>query len=100
MLNTYHIQLVGLVMTAIGLLALAALSTIYGRPLSNEEKLRAGKKSKNIFRLPINFETVISATILLGGIAILIWSSFDLCTFIPYWASNLPDAVMAAIKCR
>ena len=50
MVNPYPIQIVGLVMTAIGLLALAALATIYGRPLSNEEKLRAGKKSKNIFR--------------------------------------------------
>ena len=87
-------------MTAIGVIVLVAVTTVYGRPLSNEERLRMGEKNRSLYRLPVNIETIIAALILLAGIGVLAWSKFNLCAFISYWAPNLPNAVMAALKCR
>ncbi|HKI54639.1 MAG TPA: hypothetical protein VJ987_10985 [Anaerolineales bacterium] len=98
--NPYIIQSIGLTITAIGILALVALTNLYGRPLSDEERLRMGEKSRSLYRLPINIETIIAALILLVGIGILGWSKFDLCTFVSYWMPNLPNAFMATLKCR
>jgi len=98
--NPYIIQSIGLVITAIGVIALIALTTIYGRPLSNEERLRMGKESRSLNRLPINIETIIATLILLAGIGILGWSKFNLCTFISYWIPNLPSVLMSTLRCR
>ena len=99
-MNTYTIQFIGLAMTAIGVIALVAVRTVYGRPLTNEERLRMGEKSRSLYRLPINIETMIAALILLAGIGILGWSKFDLCTFVSYWIPNLPNVFMATLRCR
>ena len=100
MKNNFTIQLVGLIISALGMLALIALTTIHGKPLSDDERRRLGKDNRSRFRLPINFETIIAALILLAGIGILTWSKFDLCVFITYWMPNLPDVAAVTLGCK
>lgn len=100
MRDPYIIQFIGLAITAVGVLALIAFMTIFGRPLSEEERYRMGSERRNLYRLPINIETIVSTLILVSGIGILVWSNFDHCLFIRHWAPNLPDTVMFALQCR
>lgn len=100
MRDPYIIQSIGLVITAIGVLALIAFMTIFGRPLSEEEIHQRGGEGRGLYRLPINIETIVSTLILVSGIGILTWSNFDHCLFIRHWAPNLPDTVMVALQCR
>jgi len=99
MKNPYFIQSIGLIITAIGALALIALMTIYGRPLAEKEITRLGRENRGAFRLPINVETIVAAIILLGGIGILTWSHFDPCTFTAHWIPNLPGFLMRTLHC-
>jgi len=87
-------------LTAAGALALTAVTTIFGRPLTRDEKLRTGEKQRGMYRLPINLETVASAALLLAGIGILTWSNFNLCTFLTYWLPDLPEAMRLLLSCR
>ena len=99
MKNPYVVQSVGLIITAIGALVLIALMTLYGKPLSEEETTRLGRENRGAFRLPINIETIVATIILLGGIGILTWSKFDLCTFTAHWLPDLPGLMMRALQC-
>jgi len=100
MRNPYIIQSIGLAVTAIGVLALIAMMTLYGRPVSREDRHRPGEKNRVGFNLPINIETIISTIIMLCGLGILAWSNFDLCKFIVYWLPNLPKTLMITLQCR
>jgi len=99
MSNPYVVQSIGLIIIAIGALALIALMTIYGRPLSDKEVTRLGEKYRGAFRMPFNAETIVAAIILLGGIGILTWSHFDPCAFTAYWFPNLPRLLTGAFQC-
>ena len=99
MKNPYIIQAVGLAISAIGVLALIAVMTIYGRPLSDDERLRLGRENRGEFKLPINIETIFAAIIFLSGVGILYWSKFELCTFTAHWVPNLPGFLMSTIHC-
>ena len=103
MTKFYFIQLVGVVLTVLGMIALTATSAtsyLYGKPLSRDERLRMGEKRTNIRRMPINLETIITVVFFLGGMGILSWSKFSLCIFLTYWLPNLPDALIFLLSCR
>jgi len=99
MLNIYLIQLAGVITTILGIVALTASSYLYGKPLSREDKQRMGKTGSNVYRLPINLETVLSAALFLGGAGLLTWSKFSLCGFLKYWVPSMPDAIMFLLSC-
>ena len=100
MSNIYAIQLLGVLLTATGVIALTATSYVYGTPLSREERSRTGERRSNFRRVPINLEAVLSAACLLGGMGLLTWSKFNLCAFLAYWLPNLSDALMFILSCR
>jgi hypothetical protein len=97
--NFYFIQLIGVLLTGLGMVALAASSYLYGKPLSGDERIRTGERRTNVRRLPINLETVVSAAFFLGGMGILSWSKFDLCNFLAYWLPDLPDTIRFLFSC-
>jgi len=99
MRDPFIIQAIGLAIASIGVLALIAVTTLYGRPLSDEERLKLGREDRGTFKLPINIETIIATLILLCGIGILAWSKFDICTFTAHWLPNLPGYVTRAFQC-
>jgi hypothetical protein len=102
MANNYVIQLVGVVLTVAGLIALTASARLFGTPFSPAEKRRASdewNRKKDIYRLPVNPESIISAIFFLGGIGILTWSKFEFCAFLAYWLPPLPDAIKLLISC-
>jgi hypothetical protein len=101
--NVLLIQLVGVVLTMAGLIALMASAHVFGIPLSPAEKRRASdewNRKRDAYRLPINLETIVSAIFFLGGIGILVWSKFEFCTFLAYWFPSLPDAVKLLLACK
>jgi len=100
MTNIYIIQLIGVLITAMGIIALTASSRVFGTPLTRNEKRRLGHENKDMVRLPINIETIASAILFIGGMWILSWSKFNLCAFLAYWAPNISDAIMFLLSCR
>jgi hypothetical protein len=55
--NNYFIQLVGVLFTVAGMIALTASAHLFGTPLSPEEKRRASDEwnhRRDVYRLPIN----------------------------------------------
>lgn len=97
--NPYYIQLIGVLLTFVGIGALTAASRIFGRLLTREEQILSNKSS-GTYRLPINLETIASAVLFLAGIGILKWSNFNLCTFLAYWLPDLPEAMRLLLSCR
>lgn len=100
MINPYFIQLIGILLTGAGMVALAAAARIFGKPLTREERLRSGNKPSGTYSLPINLETVASAAMFVTGIGILTWSKFKLCTFLIYWIPKLPPEIRFWLSCR
>lgn len=101
--NLYLIQLVGVLLTGAGVIAVTASTYLYGTPLNREEKRKAkrdGQLSGTWYRLPFNLETIASALFLIGGIGILTWSKFDLCPFLTYWLPDLPEALRLLLSCQ
>src|SRR6185295_18402397 len=101
--NDRLIQLVGVVLTIAGLIALTASAHVFGTPISPAEKQRASdewNRRKDAYRLPVNLDTIVSAVFFLGGISILAWSKFELCTFLVYWFPPLPDAIKLLLSCK
>jgi hypothetical protein len=101
--NDRLIQLVGVVLTVAGLIALTASTHVFGTPISPAEKRRASdewNRRRDAYRLPVNLDTIVSAIFLLGGISILAWSKFELCTFLVYWFPPMPDAIRVLLSCR
>lgn len=99
MSNPYFIQLIGIFLALAGLVALAAVSNQFGVRLDYDEKRRLGK-SGNVKRLPINLESIASAAMLLGGLGILAWSNFELCSFLNYWLPSLSSVYKVLLACR
>ena len=99
MANIYIIQLIGILLTLMGMIALAASANLFGTPLSRGEKERAGLRGDS-YRLPINFTTLTSGAFFLSGIGLLTWSKFNMCSFLLYWIPNIPDALKLLISCR
>ena len=89
MTNLYFIQLIGVLLTLAGAVALTAAAHIFGTPLTDkeEERYKLGKGG-NWYRLPINLETIASAAVFLAGIGVLKWSNFNLCAFLAHWLPN------------
>jgi hypothetical protein len=101
--NDHLIQLIGVVLTVAGLIALTASAHVFGTPPSPAEKRRASdewNRKRDTYRLPINLETVISAIFFLGGIGILVWSKFEFCAFLAYWFPPTPEAIKLLMACR
>jgi hypothetical protein len=101
--NGHLIQLIGVVLTTAGLIALTASAHMFGTPLSPAAKRRASdewNRQRDAYRLPINPETVISAIFFLSGVGILIWSKFEFCAFLVFWLPSLPEAVKLLLACR
>ena len=101
--NDRLIQLVGVVLTIAGLIALTASAHVFGTPVSPAEKRRASdewNRRKDAYRLPVNPDTIVSAIFFLGRISILAWSKFELCTFLVYWFPPLPDAIKLLLSCK
>jgi hypothetical protein len=101
--NEGLIQLVGVVLTVAGLIALTASAHVFGTPLSADEKQRASdewNRRRDAYRLPVNLETVVSAIFFLGGISILVWSKFEFCAFLAYWFPPMPGALRLLLSCR
>lgn len=103
MQNIHIVQLIGVLITGAGVLALTASTYLYGSPLTREEKRRATRDERSsgtMYRLPFNLETLASALFLLGGIGILTWSKFKVCPFLIYWLQDLPEALRFLLTCR
>ena len=100
MTNSYLVQLVGILLTGAGMVALTVASRLFGRPLTREERIRMGDKPSGTYRLPINLETIASAVLFLAGVGILKWSKFSLCAFLAYWLPDLPEAIRLLLSCR
>ena len=103
MANVYLIQLVGVILTTAGVIALTAAAHLFGMPVTPAEKRRASdewNRRRDARRLPINFDAIASTVFFLGGIGILIWSKFNFCTFLAYWFPPLPEAVKLLLSCR
>lgn len=99
MTNPYFIQLIGVLLTGAGIVALTAAAHVFGTPLTYEERREIGKEG-NWYRLPINLETLASAVVFIAGIGILTWSKFDLCAFLAYWIPNLDPGLRFWLSCR
>src|ERR671923_2585413 len=96
------IQLIGVVLTAAGMIALTASAHLFGTPLSPAERRRASdewNRRRDLYRLPFNFDVITSTIFFLGGIGILAWSKFSLCAFLAYWLPSLPYAVRLVLSC-
>jgi hypothetical protein len=103
MQNMYIVQLIGVLITGAGVLALTASTYLYGTPLTREEKRRAGQNrqpGRASYRLPFHLESIASALFLLSGIGILTWSKFELCPFLSYWLPDLPESLRFLLTCR
>lgn len=100
MSDVYLIQLIGLLIAAAGVIALLATTSLYGTPLTRDEKRRQGDIKGNLYRLPFNLETIASALFFLGGVGILTGSKFNLCAFLIHWLPNLPEAFRIFLACR
>jgi len=102
MANEHLIHLVGVVLTVAGLIALTASAHVFGTPQSPADKRQASdewNRRRDAYRLPVNVEMIISAIFFLGGIGILIWSKFELCSFLAYWLPSMPAAVRVLLSC-
>jgi hypothetical protein len=99
MTNPYLIQLVGILLTGAGMVALTAAAHIFGTPLTYEER-RELRKDGNWYRLPLNLETIASGAVFLAGIGMLTWSKFELCSFLAYWVPNLDAGIKFWLSCR
>ena len=100
--NVFLIQMIGVVLTVAGLIAMTASANLFGTPMSLAEKRRASdewNRRKTVFRLPLPLETIVSSIFFLGGIGILIWSNFEHCAFLEYWLPSLPDVARAVLSC-
>jgi len=98
--NIFFIQLIGILVTIMGMVALTVSARLFGTPLTRDEKRRLGHENQNTYRLPINMETILSSILFIGGMGILSWSKFSLCAFLAYWAPNISDAIMFLLSCR
>ena len=95
--------MVGVILTVAGIIALTASTHIFGTPMSPAERRRASdewNRRRNVYRLPLNLETITSGIFFLGGIGILVWSKFELCAFLAYWVPSLPDVARLLLSCR
>jgi hypothetical protein len=99
MANIYLIQLIGLLITVSGMVALTASAKLFGTPLDRSERRRADH-GRDTYQLPIHLTTLASLAFFLGGIGILTWSKFSMCLFLTYWIPNLPDAVRILLSCN
>lgn len=100
MINPYFVQLIGILLTSTGVVALTVSAQIFGRPLTSDEQLRMGNKHSGAYRLLINLETVASAAVFLAGVGILKWSNFSLCSFLAYWLPELPETIRLLLSCH
>ena len=102
MADIYVIQLIGLLLTAAGAVALSASAYLYGSPLTREEKRNMDRKweHRDLYRLPFRLETLVSTAFFLGGIGILWWSKFDNCAFLAHWLPGLPEALRLLVSCQ
>jgi hypothetical protein len=102
--NLFLIQLVGVILTVGGLIALIASIALFGTPRSPEERRRATdewnrRRDATAYRLPINLETFLSGIFFLSGAGILARSQFNLCAFLAFWFPSLPQVARLLLSC-
>jgi len=103
MVNIYLTQLVGIMLTGAGILALMASAHLFGSPLTPSDRKKASdewNRRASAYSLPISFNTILSAVVFLGGIGILTWSKFNICVFLGYWLPTLPDTIKLLLTCK
>jgi len=103
MANIYLTQLVGVMLTAAGMIALMASAHLFGTPLTPADRKKASdewNRRANVYNLPISLSTIISTIVFLSGIGILTWSKFNLCVFLGYWVPTLPEAIKLLLTCK
>lgn len=103
MVNIYLTQLIGIMLTGAGILALMASAHLFGSPLTPTDKRKASdewNRRGNTYSLPISFSTLASIAILVGGIGILARAKFELCVFLAYWLPTLPEAIKLLLGCK
>jgi hypothetical protein len=103
MANEHMIHLVGVVLTVAGSIALIASAHVFGSPQSPADKRQASdewNRRRDTYRFPVDLEMIVSAIFFVGGIAILIWSRFELCAFLAYWLPSMPAAIRVLLSCR
>jgi hypothetical protein len=102
MADIYIIQLIGVLLTAMGAVALSASADLYGTPLTREEKRNMDRKweHRDVYRLPLRLETLASTVFFLGGVGILWWSKFNHCAFLARWLPDLPEALRLLLSCQ
>ena len=103
MVNIYLTQLVGVMLTGAGILALMASAHLFGTPLTPADRKKASdewNRRANGYSLPISFSTILSTVVFLGGIGILTWSKFNVCIFLGYWLPTLPEALKLLLTCK
>jgi hypothetical protein len=103
MANVFILQMVGLVLAIAGFIALTASAHLFGTPMSQAERRRASdewNRRRDLYRLPVNLESIVSAIFFLGGIGILIWSNFEYCAFLAHWFPPLPEMAKQLLSCR
>lgn len=96
------IQLIGVLLTAMGAVALTVSAKLYGTLLTREDKRNMDRKweHRDVYRLPFRLETLASAVFFLGGVGILWWSKFNHCAFLAHWLPDLPEALRLLFSCR
>jgi|SRR6266498_1003252 len=103
MANIYLIQLIGVILATAGTIALTASVHLFGTLSTPAERRRASdewNRRRDVYRLPINLETITATIFFFGGIGILAWSKFNLCAFLAYWLPPLPEIARLLLSCR
>lgn len=102
-MDIFIVQLVGVALTGTGLIALTAAAHVFGMPQSFADRRRASdewNRRKDVYRLPISLDVIVSTIFFFAGIGILAWSKFELCAFLAYWLPPLPTTVKLLLSCR
>src|SRR5215211_636800 len=103
MANVYLTQLIGIMLTGAGVLALMASAHLFGTPLTPADRRKASddwNRRGSVYSLPITFSTLLSVIVFVGGIGILTWSKFELCIFLQYWVPTLPESIKLLLSCK